>query len=370
MASGYGEREKNMNQPLVSIIVPIYKVEPYLRHCLDSLVNQTYTNLKIILIDDGSPDNCPQICDEYAAKDNRIVVIHKENGGLSDARNAGLEICKGEYISFVDSDDWVDDIYIETLCSQIRDNQYDFIIADYYQSNESAEAKHILCDNGSILGNTPIISTYCKLTYPPCAWAKLYNRLFIEKYHFRFYPKLLFEDQLWNCQLAAKAKNIYITNFKIYHYIIRNNSIMQSKDITFTNRILSWKHILATEKKLLKPYQKTLSNEINFFFVNKITEVFTISIHDRILFNTAFYAIKDALGTNPITYWFANAHGLKKIILFFLTKVSSIYSQWILYFYLKKQYEFSNLHNRSHIQSRTISATLFGQHRQSDLYKS
>ena len=94
-----------MPQPLVSIIIPIYKVEPYLRCCLDSIVNQTYTNLEIILVDDGSPDGCPKICDEYAAKDNRIVVIHKENGGLSDARNAGLDVYKGDYVYFIDSDD-------------------------------------------------------------------------------------------------------------------------------------------------------------------------------------------------------------------------------------------------------------------------
>ena len=106
-------REMTTHLPLVSIIVPIYKVEPYLRRCLDSIVNQTYTNLEIILVDDGSPDNCPQTCDEYAAKDNRIIVIHKENGGLSDARNIGLDIWKGDYISFVDSDDWVEKKYIE-----------------------------------------------------------------------------------------------------------------------------------------------------------------------------------------------------------------------------------------------------------------
>ena len=101
-----------MTTPLISIIVPIYNVELYLRRCLDSVLNQTYTNLEIILVDDGSPDGCPQICDEYAAKDKRIAVIHKENGGLSDARNAGLDICKGKYISFIDSDDWVDEKYI------------------------------------------------------------------------------------------------------------------------------------------------------------------------------------------------------------------------------------------------------------------
>ena len=325
-----------MYAPLISVIVPIYKVEPYLRRCLDSIINQTYTNLEIILVDDGSPDNCPHICEEYAAKDNRIIVIHKENGGLSDARNAGLDICKGEYISFVDSDDWVDEKYIEILCSQTSTSQYDFLIADYNQSDESSETKHILCNNGCILGNTPIISAYSKSTYPPCAWAKLYKRSFIENNHFRFHPQILFEDQLWSCQLASKAKNIYIITSKIYHYTIRNNSIMQSESISATNRILSWKYILAAEKNILAPYNERLSNEINFFFINKITEVFLISIHSRALLNTTFYTIKDAIGTNPITYWFANAQGLKKLVFFILSKAPSIFSQWILYYYLKK----------------------------------
>ena len=91
----------------VSVIVPVYKVEPYLRECVESVMAQTLTDIEIILVDDGSPDNCGAICDEYAAKDTRITVIHKENGGLSDARNVGLDIATGEYIGFVDSDDWI-----------------------------------------------------------------------------------------------------------------------------------------------------------------------------------------------------------------------------------------------------------------------
>lgn len=93
--------------PTLSIIVPVYKVEPYLHRCVDSILAQTFTDFELILVDDGSPDNCGAICDEYAAKDSRILVIHKENGGLSDARNAGLDIAKGEYIGFVDSDDYI-----------------------------------------------------------------------------------------------------------------------------------------------------------------------------------------------------------------------------------------------------------------------
>ena len=92
---------------LISVIVPIYKVKKYLNRCIDSVINQTYNNLEIILVDDGSPDSCPQICDEYAKKDKRIKVIHKQNGGLSDARNAGLDIASGDFVSFIDGDDYI-----------------------------------------------------------------------------------------------------------------------------------------------------------------------------------------------------------------------------------------------------------------------
>lgn len=105
--------------PLVSIIIPVYKVEPYLRECVDSVLNQSYQNLEIILVDDGSPDNCPAICDEYAERDSRVKVIHKENGGLSDARNAGLKQVTGSYVMFVDSDDWIDKELIYELVSQM-----------------------------------------------------------------------------------------------------------------------------------------------------------------------------------------------------------------------------------------------------------
>ena len=104
---------KTLNrEPKISVIVPVYKVEPYLRKCLDSIINQTYRNLQIILVDDGSPDNCGAICDEYASKDSRIEVIHEENGGVSAARNAGLKLAAGDYIGWVDSDDWIEpDMY-------------------------------------------------------------------------------------------------------------------------------------------------------------------------------------------------------------------------------------------------------------------
>ena len=106
-------RTAELNKPLVSVVVPVYNVEPYLHRCVDSILTQTYQNLEVILVDDGSPDNCSIICDEYAKLDPRIHVIHKENGGVSSARNAALDAARGDYVTFVDSDDYLlSDIYI------------------------------------------------------------------------------------------------------------------------------------------------------------------------------------------------------------------------------------------------------------------
>lgn len=107
-------------KPLISVILPIYNVAQFLPRCIESVCSQTYDNLEIILVDDGSPDDCGDICDKYAEKDNRIVVVHKQNGGLSDARNKGAEIANGEYITFIDSDDYVTDTYVEYLYSLIE----------------------------------------------------------------------------------------------------------------------------------------------------------------------------------------------------------------------------------------------------------
>lgn len=112
-----------------SIIIPVYKVELYLRQCINSVLNQSYKDFELILVDDGSPDNCPVICDEYASRDIRVKVIHKSNGGLSDARNAGLDIAKGEYVLFLDSDDWWDDVLaLEKINLKIKDTDADLII--------------------------------------------------------------------------------------------------------------------------------------------------------------------------------------------------------------------------------------------------
>ena len=121
-----------MKNPLISVIIPIYNVEKYLRKCIDSVLAQTYTKLEIILVDDGSLDNCGKICDEYAEKDERVKVIHKKNGGLSSARNYGLEVARGEYISFIDSDDWVAPTFIEILLKTLQEQQVKISAVGYF----------------------------------------------------------------------------------------------------------------------------------------------------------------------------------------------------------------------------------------------
>lgn len=212
--------------PLVSIIVPIYNVESYLRRCLDSIVNQTYTNLEIILVDDGSPDNCPQICDEYAAKDNRIVVIHRENGGLSDARNVGLDICKGEYISFVDSDDWVNERYIEALFNLTIKVDADIAIGEHEKIyNEQIYSSRIV-EKKQILFPLEAIEVLFQRKYLSfiLSWGKLYKKHLFDNVKF---PKGRFhEDEFTSFILFYNANKIAYTSEILYYYYQRTDSIM------------------------------------------------------------------------------------------------------------------------------------------------
>lgn len=323
-----------MHNPLVSIIVPIYKVEPYLRRCLESIVSQTYANLEIILVDDGSPDACPQICDEYAIKDKRIVVIHKENGGLSDARNAGLDAVTGEFISFVDSDDYVEPNYVFFLLQKMLENPCDFVIADYKQSQEPKETIHCRSAEEIIEGNNKIISMFCCDLYPVCSVAKLYKSSFIKKNNLRFEKGLLFEDQLWSCEMATKAQKICICKEKIYHYIIRDDSIMTSNAIKNNCRLESWNYILRREIELLKPYQPLLQNDIDYLRLFNITKILKMSIQHKMAFKTVHQTLIDIFSIKPIYYWYLFAgNTLKKTFFSFLNQLPTIFSRMVLHIY-------------------------------------
>jgi len=221
---------KKMNcKDLISVIIPIYKVEKFLNKCLQSVVNQTYTNLEIILVDDGSPDKCPIICDEWAKKDNRIQVIHKENGGLSSARNAGIDIANGEYLAFIDSDDTIECDYVEELYNTLIEKNADLSICGINFINEDGSTHKIIGEIQPIYFSEE--KKYDLLlqrsTMVVVAWNKLYSKKIFNSLRYPINKK--HEDEFVILDILNNTKKgIAITNKKLYNYLYRENSIMTS----------------------------------------------------------------------------------------------------------------------------------------------
>lgn len=212
----------------ISVVVPIYNVEKYIRSCIESIIEQTYKNLEIILVDDGSPDNCGIICDEYASKDKRIKVIHKVNGGLSDARNIGISIAKGEFISFVDSDDTIEKDMYETLLNAIYTYNADIAECGYYKvyPDKIIQPKY--------LRETKCFNTYNALEelisfgyFQTVVWNKLYKTNTIKG--IMFPVGRINEDEFWTYKVFSEAKRLVYVNKIKYYYLQRPGSIMQNE---------------------------------------------------------------------------------------------------------------------------------------------
>lgn len=209
---------------MTSIIVPIYKVEKYLPRCVESLLGQTDGDFELILVDDGSPDCCGAICDEYAAKDSRIFVIHKGNGGLSDARNAGLEIARGEYIAFVDSDDWVSPRYLELLRQGLETTGSDICECGILRTEgvscpEPVETVPEVFDTVAALEQLIRDGRFHQYV-----WNKLYRREVIGD--IRFPVGKTNEDEFWTYQVFGRAKRVAGIDAVLYNYFQRPGSIM------------------------------------------------------------------------------------------------------------------------------------------------
>lgn len=214
-----------MDNSLVSVIIPIYKVEKYLRRCVDSVLGQTYQNLEVWLVDDGSPDGCPAICDEYAEKDQRVKVIHKPNGGLADARNAALDKVTGEYVVCVDSDDYIAPTHIEGLYQLIAENNAQISVNTYCSFMEGAEPCPNKADNEvyNYSGLEAIETMFYQEKFDTTAWGKMYKASLFEGIR---YPKgLLFEDLPTTYRLFLKADKVVFKNVQSYYYLLRANSI-------------------------------------------------------------------------------------------------------------------------------------------------
>ncbi|MBR2746511.1 MAG: glycosyltransferase [Erysipelotrichaceae bacterium] len=227
--------------PKISVIVPIYKVENYLNECVDSVLAQTFTDFELILIDDGSPDNCGKMCDEYAKKDKRIVVIHQLNRGLSAARNTGLDVAKGKYITFIDSDDFVSTDYLEILYKGLVENNADASICKHLKfSNLKKEYSEKKNGYSVCSGRSAVQSIYNNFEISITAWAKLYKAELFN--YIRFPDGRIHEDQavipivLYNCKCIACLDN------ELYFFRVRSSSITHS-----TFNVKRYDNILAVD---------------------------------------------------------------------------------------------------------------------------
>ena len=260
---------------MISVIIPVYKVEKYLDECIMSVVSQTYKDIEVIIVDDGSPDSCPQICDNWAKKDSRIRVIHQENAGLSVARNIALEAANGEYIAFVDSDDFIHPLMLEKLYQALTESNADISMCgfDYFvdgtcsfkqikESKMSDERNTI-----QLLSHTDFVDLFADLEVPITAvvWNKLYKKEVISDTVFK--PGVLIEDIRFISELAHRIDKVVSVNEKLYFYRNRERSIMHyKKDVlihkanAFEDCILSF--IKSESDTFIKKYISSCLNKV------------------------------------------------------------------------------------------------------------
>lgn len=269
---------------LISVIVPIYKVEGYLEQCIESICHQTYRRLEIILVDDGSPDSCPELCEKYALMDERIKVYHKKNGGLSDARNYGLDVSNGKYIIFVDSDDYIEEDMIQKLYSSLIENEADLIIGGISYVDEVGNRVSNIQENLpiGIMSQQDFWDMYQSEYMIPCVvtWNKIYKKNLFDEV--RFAVGKYHEDEFIIHKIISQCKKIVCISDEIYNYRQRKNSIMSEQysvkhlDIVEAllerslfffyehNMRLAEKTLALAIGKLLKAYAKLdFSNEEN-----------------------------------------------------------------------------------------------------------
>ncbi|MDO4707274.1 MAG: glycosyltransferase [Porphyromonadaceae bacterium] len=254
------------NEPLISVIVPVYNVEKYLHKCLDSLIYQTYKNLEIIVVNDGSTDNSGAICDEYAARDPRVRVFHKENGGLSSARNRGLEAVRGDYIAYVDSDDWVDlDLYRRVVEKFTDDPKLDVVYMDYrFEMPQGSYNQHVTpphCENSQ--KNNALLESFARDYISPSVWSKVYRYELIKD--IKFVEGLNYEDVDYTFFATCRVRHYAVLDEEhqyvgYYYNQMNTTSISHTLKLDVEDALINVCRIYETCKSMderLIPYSGT-----------------------------------------------------------------------------------------------------------------
>lgn len=225
--------------PKITIVIPVYNVKDYLRECLDAIVGQSYTNIEIIVVNDGSTDGSADICEEYVEIDNRIILINQPNSGLSKARNSAIDIASGDYITFVDSDDSIASCFVEKMVNAAIDTHCDIAVCQAYKIDENSrkleEYTHVSADK-IIVGSDKCMGEYLGQNYiGATAWGKLYKRGLFSKIR---YPEGKYHEDIWTtCKLIGSAEIIAVLSDALYYYRMREGSITNVK---FTSRHLDY----------------------------------------------------------------------------------------------------------------------------------
>ena len=239
----------NETTPKISVIVPVYKAEAYLHRCVDSILAQTFQDFEVLLIDDGSPDRSGEICDEYARKDRRVRVFHKENGGVSSARQCGLDNAQGEYTIHADPDDWVEPDMLEELYRKAKEENADMVICDYY-TEEKGETRYITQMPSALDHETVLYELFFQKLYGSC-WNKFVKRVCYKEYGIKFPLELsIYEDLYVNVCLIARGIKITYLHKAFYHYDL---------SINFNSLIHRSLESLFNQDKIL---QKLLNNDV------------------------------------------------------------------------------------------------------------
>ena len=244
----------NIQSPVLSVIVPVYNVEPYLRKCVDSLLNQDLQSedYEIILVDDGSPDRCGEICDGYAAHYANVKAVHRKNGGLSAARNTGIEVAQGEYVQFVDSDDYLEPNVLKTLVDKMDSDKLDILRFNYQNVNERYEvfdpykvSKSFVDYRDEVCNGLAFLTV--RLGFGCYACQFIIRREMLQGCLFK--EGIYFEDTEWTPRLLLKAQRVTSTNMMVYNYLMREGSITQSIDEAKKRKVLADKLLLVDSMK-------------------------------------------------------------------------------------------------------------------------
>lgn len=244
-----------MMTPFVSIIVPVYNAEKNISRCIESVLNQTYKDFELILMDDGSTDSSGKICDEYAAKDERVRVVHKANSGVSDTRNQGIAIAKGEYLQFIDSDDWITQDATGHFVRMAQEYECDMVIADFYRvigervSQKGAIEKEGLLDRDAYA--TQMMQKPADFYYG-VLWNKFFKRSIIEKYHMKMDSSISWcEDFIFNLEYIRNIQSVYVMKVPVYYYVKTKGSLV-SQGMSIKNTIQMKRTVFAYYNQFYK----------------------------------------------------------------------------------------------------------------------